>query len=986
MALQKRQKENERIFAEATFRIAVFEKNPLTLTRIVNYLKNIKSLSGKPKFHSVEGVKTVREAVILASEQNSKNPIHCMVVKFEHPTIDEMEVVENLSPCVKFPVVAICDPGSMGILKPDLEKAEKLGLYCAIEWDSFSGDIEVSQVKTLISKDGCFSPVRWTHERVDQSLKERLLRILFRQLAAKNEYDVVFGDLDGSTKAIRKIKTMEEEKEQMEHTHKKKTAAKRKKIKNVAKTGAKGGKKIFGAVSASAAHKVKLRLKMLKLSAWHKKFGRKDMQAIGGRRKFGITKSLQRKLRRKSTTAKQIISDREPIEAPRDVLQEQFLRIEVPKSKYSFGDSCMHEAIEYMETQNYRMAVDIFTKALVSDPSHFHCRFYRAITYATVGRYRWARTDFIMCKKKEPDNLYLLYNLALASLNCHMHKRATRILKTACEIIDNMKTSKIKSLNPEVRDNIWRLRGLVNRRRGAYNEARVDYVYLHKVNEHVDQGNYDEDFEEYKHRMLQSLQAHDSFKSNLSGVQSALLEHGPARSDDEINVISNWLHQYRFFDSLDEYMQRNFCKCVSYEVYESGNLIYKHGQRSNGLYVIFSGSVTVKAPVSGNTEQVINHLFQGDMFGELEMIDKRKREHSVYCREPAEILQINSVDFDKLGLGGVFYNTIDFKRKVIEDSGIFQGTDPPPGFIAEAARASTFKIYNRDETIIKQGRRTNSIYFVIRGICRVLQKGDKIEEYDYQKRKLIQECAHLEQNYMFHHELLAKPATVTSKLGPVHVKSDDTATAKNDNIDMERHNTLASKYLLRKDLFSPTDTEVTIVNKNKEKAKVTGIVNTLKNAERNRRIKGSSSIWGGLASLGQKKKENEDKNPICEITKLLPPSYFGHSCLLESHEVERASIVTETRVAVLRMMVPNLDFSFFNHFSREKLKARMPIKLLPYKGLLVRHKFEKGWDHLRKDMMLEVPKSRWPLRNAIVRVETGGKYQIVDKPKPHGTI
>ena len=154
-----------------------------------------------------------------------------------------MEVVENLSPCVKFPVAAIYDPGSMGILKPDLEKAEKLGLYCAIEWDSFSGDVEVSQVKTLISKDGCFSPVRWTHERVDQSLKERLLRILFRQLAAKNEYDVVFGDLDGSTKAIRKIKTMEEEKEQMEHIHKKKTAAKRKKIKNVAKTGAKGGKK-----------------------------------------------------------------------------------------------------------------------------------------------------------------------------------------------------------------------------------------------------------------------------------------------------------------------------------------------------------------------------------------------------------------------------------------------------------------------------------------------------------------------------------------------------------------------------------------------------------------------------------------------------------------------------------------------------------------------------------------------------------------------
>lgn len=232
---------------------------------------------------------------------------------------------------------------------------------------------------------------------------------------------------------------------------------------------------------------------------------------------------------------------------------------------------------------------------------------------------------------------------------------------------------------------------------------------------------------------------------------------------------------------------------------------------------------------------------------------------------------------------------------------------------------------------------------------------------------------------MFHHSLFTSPEESDS----TNTDRNATKTSKSSSVNSTSASVLSR---LPKKLFLPTGTEVGFRKKRKEKEKVSKVVNDLKDAERARRIKGSSSVWGGLASLGQKKKEKEDKNPVCEITKLLPPSYFGHSCLLESHEVERASVVTETRVAVLRMMVPNLDISFFNHFSREKLKSRMPIKLLPYKKLLIRHKFEKGWDNLKKDLMLEVKKAKWPLRNAIVQVETGGKHKIFDKPKPHGTI
>ena len=187
-----------------------------------------------------------------------------MLLKFEHPTIDEMEVVKSLSPCVKFPVVAVYDPGSTGVLKEDLEKAEKLGLYSAIEWDSFSADVNTSEVKTLVSTGGHFSPVRWTHEKIDRSLKERLLRILFRNFVAGHEYDIVFGESDTVAKRNSTYKAMQEEtmRSRKPHHPVKAIPAKKKpalKLKNKVTKGAK----LFGQESASAKRKVKMRIKCL---------------------------------------------------------------------------------------------------------------------------------------------------------------------------------------------------------------------------------------------------------------------------------------------------------------------------------------------------------------------------------------------------------------------------------------------------------------------------------------------------------------------------------------------------------------------------------------------------------------------------------------------------------------------------------------------------------------------------------------------------
>ena len=106
MSLQKRQTLNDNCFAKKHLESS-FSRRILHVGKDSNYLSKTTCIDGKPRFHRLDAVKTVREAVDIAKESSSKNPIHLMLLKFEHPTIDGTEVVKSLSPCVKFPVVAV---------------------------------------------------------------------------------------------------------------------------------------------------------------------------------------------------------------------------------------------------------------------------------------------------------------------------------------------------------------------------------------------------------------------------------------------------------------------------------------------------------------------------------------------------------------------------------------------------------------------------------------------------------------------------------------------------------------------------------------------------------------------------------------------------------------------------------------------------------------------------------------------------------------
>ena len=962
MALQQRQERNRVSFEKKNFRVLIFEPDELSQGRLVHYLKGIK-INGVARFSRVECASTVRAAEAVVRNARITEPIHLVLVMFEHPTLEELDLVKKLQPCTDFPVVALYAPGAYESLKESIDEATKYGLYDSFEAAYSLMDLGAKNYeKQFSSINAAYTPITFTSAKnVDNDLGERILRILYRVHVAQREFDVVFGDRGRQQTKLQILKQETEEAEAKKNSvlgRKKKKAFPAKvlvKKKKVTKKRADSiVKAVFGSANPDIKEKIKGKMKMLRLSSWHKRFGRRDSQEMGATKKKGITNSLKRKIRRKSIVAKVTLQKREPTEAPRDVLQETFLEISVSQARRSYSDSHLHDGLDCMKDRNYRRAVHLFSTALVKDPDHFNCRFFRAVAYGIVGRYRWGRADMILCLNKEPENLVCRYNLALLSLNCHMHRRAARHLKIAGELVETLKEQR-KDVDPAVRDAIWKLRGLVNRRRGAYNEARKDYVSLYHVNEHEDLAHYHEDEILYRTKMTSTLTKRDenSFSALLSSLQSAVLTEGEFRTRDELQIIAIFLHKFHFYTKLSAASQRLFCKVIQYEVFEPGNCIYKAGDPSDGFHIVMSGSVTQKLPMgSKGLEHVVNHFFSGDTFGALETLDQKSRINSVYVREAAELLWVNRIHFESIGLDKVFSNTIEYKKKIIKDSGIFAHADIPESFYDDCAKASIFKSYDPGTAIVKQGRKPSSLFFIVQGIAKIVQKADESEEFEYQKRKLQEEYSHFEQNYNYHH-----------KTRDTHLKESGSLLVK-------------------------TNVEKKIEKKGQQLQNVTKRVRQLKDAERTRRMKAAGgNIWGGLALFSNKKKEEEKKpDKECEIGKLMPPSFFGHTAILSSQEVERANIIAETRVITLRLYASHLDFTYFTGKFLKRLMMRTPVKVLGFNSLVKRCKFEAGWEKMQKNMILEIPKGKWDLKNATVQSVAGGKFAVLPKPKRHGVI
>lgn len=94
---------------------------------------------------------------------------------------------------------------------------------------------------------------------------------------------------------------------------------------------------------------------------------------------------------------------------------------------------------------------------------------------------------------------------------------------------------------------------------------------------------------------------------------------------------------------------------------EAGSVIFNEGDIGEEMYVIIDGTVEIQKSTSGSSSKTLITLHTGDIFGEMAIIERKRRSAAAIASEKIKLLVLNEHLFDSM-LG----ENPDFARKMIK--------------------------------------------------------------------------------------------------------------------------------------------------------------------------------------------------------------------------------------------------------------------------------------------------------------------------------
>ena len=715
-----------------------------------------------------------------------------------------------------------------------------------------------------------------------------------------------------------------------------------------------------------------------KKKRWHRKhsLGGDDLKKYlkGQNKAPQLSEKMQAKLKGITMTAKKKVKIKPVTAVHRDILQPTYMETPLPLQHVNKQDSLTLKAFNDWKKGNFHACVAGFTDALVIEEFHFYARFYRALCYATIGRYRPALSDMSKCTKivskmdpaeggvgpgcDPPERLRFVcyFNLALLHLNVHEHRSAVKCLNVA---------EKAQPLSPDAAF----LRGFVRRRRGLYMQCRSDYVTASKLKLRQDVGaveasRIEHSFSTDAHRksrhhhasIVRSPPKKSKILSFLTSVQKSLMTPCTDRTEMHIQYIAAMLTPHSFFGKIDETMRMKLCQDIEYRTCEQGEWIFRRGDPSDALYLCLSGRLNVMVTNPGMlTETHGGTLKKGDTFGELGVLHGEERSASVVVNAAAELCVIPAWLFEIVGLGPAMRQVNQDKRDAIVESKILRGL--PDHFIREATSYATIRIYEQGEKLVEQGQHAECVFVILKGICEVWQRIDIRGEMVRRRKALLDETESLAKRYVYHHQVVYHTEGDSADPSATGVGGDTALESKRNRL-----------------LRELAQVDGTIKQLDREKMK------NYRKMSRWKRMMMENNSASKLNAQGAEIKK-------VRLREIMKPSYFGDGAIPGDGAIEPADVVATTRVKALRIFVPQMDFSKVNDTFLERLKTLSAVRPLSLDELTQRARGEEGWVKYRKHSMEFIGKSKWPLRGeATVTAGASGTSYIHPLPLPHGYL
>ena len=82
--------------------------------------------------------------------------------------------------------------------------------------------------------------------------------------------------------------------------------------------------------------------------------------------------------------------------------------------------------------------------------------------------------------------------------------------------------------------------------------------------------------------------------------------------------------------------------------FDPGEFVYRKGDPADGMYIVQSGEVDVLLPQLDGSSVHVRTLGQGEVIGEIGLLDKGTRSATIRAKDEAELVRLDGLTFDRL--------------------------------------------------------------------------------------------------------------------------------------------------------------------------------------------------------------------------------------------------------------------------------------------------------------------------------------------------
>ncbi|KAI4471222.1 hypothetical protein MML48_1g07607 [Holotrichia oblita] len=240
-------------------------------------------------------------------------------------------------------------------------------------------------------------------------------------------------------------------------------------------------------------------------------------------------------------------------------------------------------------------------------------------------------------------------------------------------------------------------------------------------------------------RNVQLLTRKRAKKGLLTLQQKAILcKPAETRTEEEKMLLNRIIGGLKCFRKYPEHVKMQLAGVTYFMYFGPNRMIVRQNHEAHALYFLLTGevvvSITTYDPIIKEKVTInVGSMLPGSMFGEVSLLHDIPRTATITTVTPCELLCLKKADFDIVLKASVKQQWNEI-QKAMSRFEYFDGWDEVA--VRECCIYSKIKPYIRDQAIIGDGQGVaSSVYFVLKGQCKVIEHLLVTTSYDGRGRK-----------------------------------------------------------------------------------------------------------------------------------------------------------------------------------------------------------------------------------------------------------